>query len=851
MPTVPPQIYDQDYFFGSTHGFGYVDYESDKQAMVGELRTICRLLSNRIGRTGKMLDVGAATGYFVEVASKEGWDAEGIELSKAAVQAGLGKGRKLSCGTIDEMPGENRFDALTFLDVLEHVPDPKATLKSAFRLLAPGGAVLVNVPDFGSIFARLMGKKWHSIIPPEHLWYFTRKSLGMILESIGFEHIEFRSPLKMFRFRYFTTVLSRSDNWQWLRRIQPWLEKSWLGKIIIPIPIFDNFQVIARKPASKSEVKGAGKSTKEAARRAKFFLAMATAILVSFPILKVGLAVGNSWRGVVPSIIDDDLYYYARIHEVLDGNALIGNPYFAEHRMDMSPAFFVADWISSLPFFVFSFPVSVVWNAYFWTLITALLLFTFFRRLGCSARIAVCGALLVVIASFRMLLRPTSMQTVFPVMLLFWIAFHEWWIHRTSVSAGALNQRMWKTDAWLILATSAQFYIYSYSWQVAGGTFLAGIALLAILRSWREALRLMGIGIASLLLAVPALWVMAIQIKNPWYWETMHRIGLIWTYIPTYSSLASVVWILIVFGLWFVVSRRQSIEGLTGFVLATGSGLAFAFVSNVVTGKELELYNHIIRFAIPWSIIILTILAYTLTRVEFATYKPLRRFAIFVFAVAAIRVPASALKEFPTIAFRLTPTERVAIRDVQAYAAPAAWIEAHVSTSSVIWADRNFSAFIPLLTSKYDLFDPNGGIHLVSSREMEDRYLVSRFFDPVTLDSLIADYRVYAGAGNAVHERLTRNREAQVCAWLHVWWVGIQCGKPVQSLEALKGRDFFQALADRYQVEIVPNVRQLLQTYHVSYIVVDDFRNSHWNPSAIGETQMVYNDGRFHIYKIL
>jgi SAM-dependent methyltransferase len=203
VPTVPPQIYDQDYFFGSTHGFGYVDYESDKQAMVGELRTICRLLSNRIGRTGKMLDVGAATGYFVEIASKEGWDAEGIELSKAAVQAGLGKGRKLSCGTIDEMPGENRFDALTFLDVLEHVPDPKATLKSAFRLLAPGGAVLVNVPDFGSIFARLMGKKWHSIIPPEHLWYFTRKSLGMILESIGFEHIEFRSPLQDVSFSVF------------------------------------------------------------------------------------------------------------------------------------------------------------------------------------------------------------------------------------------------------------------------------------------------------------------------------------------------------------------------------------------------------------------------------------------------------------------------------------------------------------------------------------------------------------------------------------------------------------------------------------------------------------------------
>jgi len=143
--------------------------------------------------------VGCASGFFLKVARDRGWDAEGVEPNKWLVKWGNEQfGLRMKAATMREanFPAES-FDVITMWDVLEHTPDPDAELKEAHRLLKRGGFLLVNIPDSGSSFARVFGKRWWFVLSV-HLYYFTTKTLKAMLEKNGFSVVV--------RKRYFQTL---------------------------------------------------------------------------------------------------------------------------------------------------------------------------------------------------------------------------------------------------------------------------------------------------------------------------------------------------------------------------------------------------------------------------------------------------------------------------------------------------------------------------------------------------------------------------------------------------------------------------------------------------------------------
>jgi 2-polyprenyl-3-methyl-5-hydroxy-6-metoxy-1,4-benzoquinol methylase len=197
-----------------------------------------------------LLDVGAANGYFVAMAKQAGFAAQGIEISSQAVEWARKLGRLVEKSTLEEYSITANFEYLTALDVLEHIEDPVKFLKSAHEKLTSDGFLLINVPNSGSFFARISGKNWHALVPPEHWFFFNRKSLKILLESEGFKVRKMKSISKSFNISYiFLTIINSPQIPTYLKKILKIFSpvvKGPFGKLKIYLPLFDNLTVIAQ-----------------------------------------------------------------------------------------------------------------------------------------------------------------------------------------------------------------------------------------------------------------------------------------------------------------------------------------------------------------------------------------------------------------------------------------------------------------------------------------------------------------------------------------------------------------------------------------------------------------------------
>lgn len=144
----------------------------------------------RYRQTGRILDVGCGEGRFLDVAAARGWTVHGSESNAGAVARNRARGIAMSFSPL--APGDlptAAFDVITAFEVAEHLADPAGEAAVIAALLRPGGLLYVTTPNFASLSRRLLGPRWSVIEYPEHLNYFTARTLRRWLGDAGLRNV--------------------------------------------------------------------------------------------------------------------------------------------------------------------------------------------------------------------------------------------------------------------------------------------------------------------------------------------------------------------------------------------------------------------------------------------------------------------------------------------------------------------------------------------------------------------------------------------------------------------------------------------------------------------------------------
>ena len=135
---------------------------------------------------GRLLEVGCATGGFLQEMAMRGWLVEGVEASTRAAAVSQSLGYVIHTGHVEKMPDPPHFyNLIVGWMLFEHLHDPMVALKKFYRWTAPKAWLVLSVPNAGSFEFRLFRETWYGTDLPRHLYHYTPQTIAQVLERGG------------------------------------------------------------------------------------------------------------------------------------------------------------------------------------------------------------------------------------------------------------------------------------------------------------------------------------------------------------------------------------------------------------------------------------------------------------------------------------------------------------------------------------------------------------------------------------------------------------------------------------------------------------------------------------------
>lgn len=192
----------------------YISHGAKKMDPISRIYRLARVFSikmkfgivNKYAAAGNVLDIGCGTGEFLKYCQTQGFEVAGVEPSEKARHFAIHENKIPVVEKLEDMlPGQRLFNCITLWHVLEHLHDLNGSVEMIRKLLAPGGTLIVAVPNCNSWDAKNYRTFWAAYDVPRHLYHFTETSLKKLMTKHGFE-IQHVLPQKLDA--YYVSMLS-------------------------------------------------------------------------------------------------------------------------------------------------------------------------------------------------------------------------------------------------------------------------------------------------------------------------------------------------------------------------------------------------------------------------------------------------------------------------------------------------------------------------------------------------------------------------------------------------------------------------------------------------------------------
>ena len=242
------QQYREGYFNGEETLRSYYNYQKDKPMIVRNFRWYLKQIK-KYKKKGKLLDIGCAYGYFLELARESGFDCYGVDPSIYAIK----EAKKKFGDHVERKPLSRlsflpkTFDLITMFDVFEHLLEPQKDLERVRSVIKDNGILTISTGDQGSTWAKMMGRKWTFYNPPQHFNYFNKDNIKMILDQSGFEVINLVKNGKWLYLRYVLHLASTVGEGSFAKILYSLVKNNFLGRAPLFLKLNDNKVIFARK----------------------------------------------------------------------------------------------------------------------------------------------------------------------------------------------------------------------------------------------------------------------------------------------------------------------------------------------------------------------------------------------------------------------------------------------------------------------------------------------------------------------------------------------------------------------------------------------------------------------------
>lgn len=186
-------------------------------------------LIERFKKSGRVLEVGCATGLMLSMFKKDGFDVLGIELSPATAIRAKKRGLEIINQPFEKVSLNQKFEVIIFNHTLEHLADPIKSIQKAAKMLNDGGLIYIDLPNFGSFMANWQKTNWPLLLPDEHPWHFSYQALDRLFQTVDMRIIhsvrasgiwDFDNPwqelwlsFKGFKKRFFKNIITAMPSW--------------------------------------------------------------------------------------------------------------------------------------------------------------------------------------------------------------------------------------------------------------------------------------------------------------------------------------------------------------------------------------------------------------------------------------------------------------------------------------------------------------------------------------------------------------------------------------------------------------------------------------------------------------